>query len=106
MPATTSETSPPPAPATTGGTSPAGTRGTTRPAGRRWIVSGSGVAGSCWPAGRAEARACPGVLKPAEPAITHKSDVRGVLLGIADPAALAAGYADLAARLGPRVLVG
>jgi acetate---CoA ligase (ADP-forming) len=48
----------------------------------------------------------PVVLKTDEPAITHKSDVRGVLLGIADPAALAAGYADLAARLGPRVLVG
>ena len=48
----------------------------------------------------------PVVLKTDEPAITHKSDVRGVLLGLADPAALAAGYADLAARLGPRVLVG
>jgi acyl-CoA synthetase (NDP forming) len=48
----------------------------------------------------------PVVLKTDEPAITHKSDVGGVLLGIAGPAALAAGYADLAARLGPRVLVG
>ncbi|HEY3982014.1 MAG TPA: acetate--CoA ligase family protein [Streptosporangiaceae bacterium] len=47
----------------------------------------------------------PVVLKTDEPAITHKSDVGGVLLGIGDPAALAAGYADLAARLGPRVLV-
>lgn len=45
------------------------------------------------------------VLKTDEPAITHKSDVHGVLLGIADPAALATGYADLAARLGPRVLI-
>jgi acyl-CoA synthetase (NDP forming) len=48
----------------------------------------------------------PVVLKTDEPSITHKSDVGGVLLGIADPAALAVGYADLAARLGPRVLVG
>ena len=48
----------------------------------------------------------PVVLKTDEPSIAHKSDVRGVLLGIAGPAALAAGYADLAARLGPRVLVG
>jgi succinyl-CoA synthetase beta subunit len=47
----------------------------------------------------------PVVLKTDEPSIAHKSDVGGVLLGIADPAALAAGYADLAARLGPRVLV-
>jgi acyl-CoA synthetase (NDP forming) len=47
----------------------------------------------------------PVVLKTAEPSIAHKSDMGGVLLGIADPAALAAGYAGLAARLGPRVLV-
>jgi hypothetical protein len=47
----------------------------------------------------------PVVLKTDEPAIAHKSDVGGVLLGIADPAALAAGYARLAARLGPRVLI-
>jgi acetate---CoA ligase (ADP-forming) len=47
----------------------------------------------------------PVVLKTDEPSITHKSDVGGVLLGITDPAALAAGYADLATRLGPRVLV-
>jgi acetate---CoA ligase (ADP-forming) len=47
----------------------------------------------------------PVVLKTDEPSIAHKSDVGGVLLGIAGPAALAAGYADLATRLGPRVLV-
>ena len=47
----------------------------------------------------------PVVLKTDEPSITHKSDVRGVLLGVDGPDALAAGYADLAARLGPRVLV-
>jgi acyl-CoA synthetase (NDP forming) len=47
----------------------------------------------------------PVVLKTDEPGIAHKSDAGGVLLGIADPAGLAAGYADLAARLGPRVLV-
>jgi acetate---CoA ligase (ADP-forming) len=47
----------------------------------------------------------PVVLKTAEPGVAHKSDAGGVLLGIRDPAALAAGYADLAARLGPRVLV-
>jgi hypothetical protein len=45
------------------------------------------------------------VLKTAAPGVAHKSDAAGVVLGVRDPAALAAGYADLAARLGPRVLV-
>jgi acyl-CoA synthetase (NDP forming) len=48
----------------------------------------------------------PVVLKTAEPGIAHKSDVGGVRLGLADPAGLAAAYDDLAARLGPNVLVG
>ena len=47
----------------------------------------------------------PVVLKTAMPDIHHKSDVGGVKLGLADPAALKAAYDDLAARLGPRVLV-
>jgi acetate---CoA ligase (ADP-forming) len=47
----------------------------------------------------------PVVLKTANPAITHKSDARGVLLDIRGPAELAAAYADLSARLGPEVLV-
>jgi acetate---CoA ligase (ADP-forming) len=47
----------------------------------------------------------PVVLKTAEPGVAHKSDVGGVLPGLADAAALAAGYRDLAARLGPRALV-
>ena len=47
----------------------------------------------------------PIVLKTDEPAILHKSDAGGVLLGVADARQLAAGYADLAARLGPRALV-
>jgi acetate---CoA ligase (ADP-forming) len=37
--------------------------------------------------------------------IAHKSDVGGVRLGLADPGALGAAYDDLAARLGPHVLV-
>jgi acetate---CoA ligase (ADP-forming) len=37
--------------------------------------------------------------------IAHKSDVGGVRLGLAGPAAAGAAYDDLAARLGPRVLV-
>ena len=47
----------------------------------------------------------PVVVKTDEPGIAHKSDVGGVRLGLADPAAVGAAYADLAARLGPRVLV-
>jgi acetate---CoA ligase (ADP-forming) len=47
----------------------------------------------------------PVVLKTDEPSILHKSDVGGVILGIGDPVHLAAAYGDLAARLGPRVLV-
>jgi acetate---CoA ligase (ADP-forming) len=47
----------------------------------------------------------PVVLKTDEPDISHKSEHRGVILGITGPAELAAAYADLRARLGPRVLV-
>ncbi len=47
----------------------------------------------------------PVVVKTDEPRIAHKSDVGGVRLGLADPAAVGAAYDDLAARLGPRVLV-
>lgn len=47
----------------------------------------------------------PVALKTATPGILHKSDVGGVKLGLADEAAVAAAYRDLAARLGPRALV-
>jgi acyl-CoA synthetase (NDP forming) len=47
----------------------------------------------------------PVVLKTDEPSIAHKSDVGGVVLGIADEPALRAAYADLASRLGPAALV-
>ena len=53
----------------------------------------------------ARALGYPVVLKTDEPAITHKSDVGGVVLGLDDPGALAVAYADLAERLGRRVLV-
>ena len=53
----------------------------------------------------AEALGYPVVLKTAMPGIAHKSDVGGVVLNIGDAAALANAYRDLAARLGPRVLV-
>jgi succinyl-CoA synthetase beta subunit len=47
----------------------------------------------------------PVVVKTDEPQIAHKSDVGGVRLGLGDAAAVGAAYDDLAARLGPRVLV-
>jgi acetate---CoA ligase (ADP-forming) len=47
----------------------------------------------------------PVVLKTAAPGIAHKSDVGGVVRGLDGPERLAAAYADLAGRLGPRVLV-
>jgi len=47
----------------------------------------------------------PVVCKTAMPGIHHKTERAGVRLGLADEAALRAAYADLAVRLGPRVLV-
>src|SRR5262249_15464749 len=66
-------------------------------------------AGAAEPAGAAQAAATeigyPVVLKTAEPDFPHKSDAGGVVLGIRDAAELAAAYAGLSGRLGPRVLV-
>jgi acetate---CoA ligase (ADP-forming) len=53
----------------------------------------------------AESIGYPVVLKTADPAIAHKSDVGGVLLGIPGPAELARAYDHLSARLGPLALV-
>jgi len=47
----------------------------------------------------------PVVLKTGEPEIAHKTEARGVVLGLAAPDELAAAYRDLAARLGPRALI-
>lgn len=47
----------------------------------------------------------PVVLKTDEPAIAHKSDVGGVVLGIEDDDAVIAAYVDMARRLGSRVTV-
>jgi acyl-CoA synthetase (NDP forming) len=47
----------------------------------------------------------PVAVKTSVQGALHKSDVRGVVLGVAGPAQLEAAYADLAARLGPEVLV-
>jgi acetate---CoA ligase (ADP-forming) len=53
----------------------------------------------------AEAIGFPVILKTDEPSIRHKSDSGGVILDIRSPVELMAAYQDLAARLGPRVLV-
>jgi acyl-CoA synthetase (NDP forming) len=45
------------------------------------------------------------VMKTAQRGILHKSDVGGVILGVEGAAAVADAYDDLAARLGPRVLI-
>jgi hypothetical protein len=47
----------------------------------------------------------PVALKTAAPGVAHKSDVGGVRLGLDGPDRLAAAHADLAGRLGPRVVV-
>ncbi len=47
----------------------------------------------------------PAVCKTAMPGILHKTEVGGVKLHLADAAAVAVAYGDLAARLGPRVLI-
>lgn len=51
----------------------------------------------------AEELGYPVVLKTT--GVAHKTDVAGVLAGLADPSAVRAGYADLCARLGPHVAV-
>jgi acetate---CoA ligase (ADP-forming) len=47
----------------------------------------------------------PVALKTAKPGLAHKSDAGGVRLGLADEAALRAACAELAAALGPAMLV-
>ncbi|MGZ4473860.1 MAG: acetate--CoA ligase family protein [Nocardioidaceae bacterium] len=47
----------------------------------------------------------PVVLKTAADGVHHKADVGGVVVGLADAEAVATAYAELADRLGPRVLV-
>ena len=56
---------------------------------------------------RAAARelGCPVVLKTATRGIDHKTDLGGVRLGLADEVSVGAAWQDLAARIGPRVLV-
>ncbi len=52
-----------------------------------------------------DATGYPVVLKTAKRGLDHKSDQQGIHLGLADEAAVAAAYRDLAKRIDPRVLV-
>ncbi len=56
-------------------------------------------------AAAAEAVGYPVVVKTASPGITHKTEVAGVAVGLADADAVRAAYADIAGRLGPYALV-
>lgn len=47
----------------------------------------------------------PIAVKTANPGIAHKSDVKGVRLGLADEAAVRGAYEDIASRLGSRVTI-
>jgi len=47
----------------------------------------------------------PVVVKTAQPGILHKTEARGVHLGLSDAAAVRRAWHDLAARLGPRAIV-
>lgn len=77
------------------------------------VLSGFGVPGAlsrvCGDAASVtaagQALGFPVVLKTAEAGIDHKSDLGGVILDLGDAAALGAAYAELSARLGPRVVV-
>jgi acyl-CoA synthetase (NDP forming) len=53
----------------------------------------------------ADAIGYPVAIKTASPDVSHKSDVGGVRLALPDAGAVAVAYADLAARLGPEVVV-
>ena len=53
----------------------------------------------------AEELGWPVAMKTAAPGVQHKSDVGGVVLGLTDAGGLRAAYEDIAARLGPRVVV-
>jgi acyl-CoA synthetase (NDP forming) len=69
------------------------------------VVEVRAVADESAAAAAARAIGYPVVLKTDVPGLAHKSDVGGVVVGLDDAEAVRAAYQDLAARLGPRVLV-
>ena len=69
------------------------------------VVPGTVFDGPELPPEVVEALRFPVVLKTAQPGIAHKSDVGGVVLNLFDQQALDAACADMAMRLGPRMMV-
>ena len=69
------------------------------------VVPGEAVDTEEGALGAADRLGHPVVLKSDSPGVHHKTEAGGVRLGLADAAAVSAAYADLAARLGPRVVV-
>ena len=69
------------------------------------VVNARSVTSSAHAVTVADELGYPVVLKTDEPSITHKSDVGGVALGVADADAVIEAYDDLSRRLGRRVMV-
>jgi acetate---CoA ligase (ADP-forming) len=69
------------------------------------VVAAELVASQAAARAAAERIGWPVALKTAALGVAHKSELGGVRLGVDGPERLAAAYDDLAARLGPRVLV-
>jgi acyl-CoA synthetase (NDP forming) len=69
------------------------------------VVAGEGAATGAAAVEAAERMGYPVVLKSDVAEVHHKTEADGVRLGLRDEAAVAAAYADLAARLGPEVVV-
>jgi acetate---CoA ligase (ADP-forming) len=69
------------------------------------VVSGQSVESGTDAVAAAERLGYPVVLKSDSAEVHHKTEAGGVVLGLADAAAVAAAYAELAGRLGPRVVV-
>jgi acyl-CoA synthetase (NDP forming) len=69
------------------------------------VTPGESVASSSEAVGAAQRLGFPVVLKSDAPTVHHKTEADGVHLGLADAEAVATAYADLAGRLGERVVV-
>jgi acyl-CoA synthetase (NDP forming) len=69
------------------------------------VVAGESAATSAAAVEASERMGYPVVLKSDDAEVHHKTEADGVLLGLRDSATVATAYADLAARLGPEVVV-
>jgi acyl-CoA synthetase (NDP forming) len=69
------------------------------------VTPGAGASSSAAALEAAERLGFPVVLKSDAPEVHHKTEADGVRLALGDAEAVASAYADLAARLGPQVVV-